>query len=352
VLGGVFVGSFFYLVAMQSPHGPKLPSTHPGDTLVASLLLTLPLLALRRSPLLTLRGMTVGLAWLVLCFSDRPHWPWPPSALVVYGVVAVLAARAIAPSRLPGVWVWTMAALWISGRGTPDGVLVTLGAAMALLLAVGASLRDRSAAREEAAAANARLDTETGRLAVLAERTRIARELHDVVAHHMTMISVQAEAAPLRTPDLPEPALRAFAVIEQAARQALVETRGIVGLLRGDASDEDEAETETETHGATESADTTGDIGPPERRPSPGLDQIPALVAAAEASGLRADLTMEADPRGIPTSTTLTAYRLIQEGLANAARHAPGAPITVEVIREGAALNVAVINTAPPGEAT
>jgi signal transduction histidine kinase len=233
-----------------------------------------------------------------------------------------------------------MAALWISGRGTPDGVLVALGAAMALLLVVGASLRDRRAAREEAAAANAQLDTETDRLAVLSERTRIARELHDVVAHHMTMISVQAAAAPLRTPGLPEPAVKAFGVIEQAARQALLETRGIVGLLRGDAPDPRDAPASA---GAMASSSVI------ERRPSPGLDQIPALVAAAEASGLPVHLTMSADPQGIPASTTLTAYRLIQEGLANAARHAPGAPIAATVIRDGAALHVAVINAAPPG---
>jgi signal transduction histidine kinase len=413
-----------WLRAQPAAVGPWHSIGNQGDAIVASVLLCLPLLALRRSPLLVLRALTVGLAWIVFCYSERPTFPWPPFALLVCGFVAVLAARGIAPSRLPSIWAWTMAALWISGRGATAGTFAALGITMGLLLLLGAALRDRTVARKELAQASAQRDAEAERLAVMAERARIARELHDVVAHHMAMISIQAQAAPLRTPGLPPAAEEAFAVIERAARQALVETRGIVGLLRGEDPDvdrpiedsrggsrgvTDDAEpsetgalapgvSRSSTPGRTddprkddagasgpndttklgsesnsaaggnadaaiggaqppdEGAPPNSWTGPPragtdasERQPTPGLEDIAGLVASARDSGLAVAFAIAAPPSGVPASTGLAAYRVVQEGLANAARHAPGAPVQVAVTSKDGALHVDVLNAAPAG---
>jgi signal transduction histidine kinase len=274
---------------------------------------------------------------------------------VVYAVVFALAARAIAPSQLPGLWVWTMAALWISGRGASAGVLVTMGAIAGVLALLGLALRDRTEAREELAATSAERDAASARSAVLAERTRIARELHDVVAHHMAMISIQAQAAPLRIPDLPPAAAQTFGLIEHAARQALAETRGIVGLLRGEELPADAAHAgpSAQDPEATQELAVAQDLAvapAAERLPAPTLDNIPELVEAARAGGLPVTLSLSGSTQSVPASTALTAYRMVQEGLANAAAHAPGAAVQVEVARTGEVLRVNVVN-GPPAEA-
>jgi signal transduction histidine kinase len=207
---------------------------------------------------------------------------------------------------------------------------------MVLLLLSGAALRQGSVARLEAAWASAERDAESDRLAVLAERARIARDLHDVVAHHMALISIQAQAAPVRDPDLSESSRRAFTLIEHAAREALSETRGIVGLLRGDSS-------------AAQSPDRPAELSGPDHSPAPGLSQIPALVDRARSSGMQVDLAMSGTDAPLPAATALTAYRMVQEALANAARHAPGTPVKVELSRQGAALNVDVVNASTQG---
>jgi signal transduction histidine kinase len=317
VLAGAFTLALVSLWSFFRLGQGEAANTHVFDAVFSSLLLSVPLLAVGRSPLFTVRVMAIGLAWIVFCSGERPSWPWPPSALVLYAVVLVLAARAAPASGLPSLWVWTVAALWISGRGASTAAFVSLAAAAVLLLALGAAMRDRTEARQELAAASAARDAEAEELAVLAERARIARELHDAVAHHMAMISIQAQAAPMRTPDLPPPALEAFALIERAAREALSETRGIVGLLRGD---------------------------PVEREPAPGLAGIRDLVDAAQANGVPVTLSMEPAPQPVPASTALAAYRMVQEGLANAVRHAPGALINVEVARQGGDLRIEITN--------
>ena len=138
---------------------------------------------------------------------------------------------------------------------------------------------------------------------MLEERARIAREMHDVVAHHMSMIAVRAETAPYRLTGLPEPAREELAVIAVAARAALSDMRRLLGALR--------------------SEDGTAPTAP-----QPGLAEVPALVETARAAGL--DVTFEWPDLGdVPETVGLAAYRILQEALANAARHAPDGPVTV-----------------------
>jgi signal transduction histidine kinase len=141
------------------------------------------------------------------------------------------------------------------------------------------------------------------------ERARIARELHDVVAHHISMIAVQAETARLTTPGMPAAGAQRLSEIGDTARAGLTEMRRLLGVLREDAE--------------AESAD---------RHPQPGLAQLPGLVdEARESSGARCRLIIAGAPVAADPGVGLAAYRIVQEALTNARRHAPGAAVDVEV---------------------
>jgi signal transduction histidine kinase len=137
----------------------------------------------------------------------------------------------------------------------------------------------------------------------LAERARIARELHDVVAHQMSMVAVQAETARLTTPGMPVEGQQRLAEIGDTAREALTEMRRLLGVLRSD--------------------------GGVELAPQPGLDRVDELVSAARAGGSSVRLTMSGARGALPPGVDLTAYRIVQEALSNARRHAPGADVEV-----------------------
>ncbi|HYK67764.1 MAG TPA: sensor histidine kinase [Streptosporangiaceae bacterium] len=162
---------------------------------------------------------------------------------------------------------------------------------------------------------------------VLAERARIARELHDVVAHHVSMMVVQAESARVGTPGLPPAGEASLTAIRDTGRQALAEMRRLVGMLRAEPG---------------ESAD---------RAPQPGLHDLDELVAAARAAGNDVQLRREGQPQPVPAGVDVTAYRIVQEALTNVRRHAPGAP--AEVLLRYADHTVQVkISDRGPGPAT
>ena len=147
-------------------------------------------------------------------------------------------------------------------------------------------------------------EQERGRRALLEERARIAREMHDVVAHHMSMIAVRAETAPYRLGELPESAREEMTSIATAARAALTDMRRLLGALRAEDGESPTA-------------------------PQPGLADVGNLVATARAAGVDVTLSMVGVP-DVPETVGLTAYRILQEALANAARHAPGSPVRIE----------------------
>jgi len=141
------------------------------------------------------------------------------------------------------------------------------------------------------------------------ERARIARELHDVVAHHISMIAVQAETARLTTPGMPAAGAQRLAEIGEVARAGLTEMRRLLGVLREDAQAQVAA-----------------------RHPQPGLEQLPGLVdEARDSSGAGCRLIISGPPVTVDPGVGLAAYRIVQEALTNARRHAPGAAVDVEV---------------------
>jgi signal transduction histidine kinase len=190
------------------------------------------------------------------------------------------------------------------------------------------SLRSRLLAQRELTAQTRRAEAEQDRRAVLEERARIARELHDVVAHHMSLIAVRAETAPYRLPGLPEPALGELGSLSELAREALADMRRLLGVLRQDQ--------------------------PAALAPQPQLADLPALVAASRQAGVPVELTLPAELGQVPAGVGVCAYRIIQESLSNASQHAPGAAVTVSVGQDAGALRLRVANSAVqplrPGE--
>ncbi|XVV02893.1 sensor histidine kinase [Actinosynnema sp. CA-248983] len=254
------------------------------------------------SPLGAWRLATAGLFLMRLLFTQEPailgdwQWCWYLPVLVAVGlryggrVVFVVA-------------VITTGAVYLVGTmGNLDYFPPTLlFLNLALLVAYAFGARGR---------AERRFHEERDAKAALVERARIAREMHDVVAHHMSMVAVRCETAPYRIAGLPEAGLKEFAELGDAARAAIVDMQSLLGVLR--------------------SADQQAD-----RAPQPGLADITAL--APQASVTDAD---------VPLAVGLTAYRVVQEALTNANRHAPGSSVSVVVSVVDHALEVFVRNTA------
>jgi signal transduction histidine kinase len=156
-----------------------------------------------------------------------------------------------------------------------------------------------------------------------AERRRIAREMHDVLAHRLSLLSVHAGALEFH-PDAPPAAVaEAAGVIRESARAALDELRGVIGVLR-----EDGGESLTQP-------------------PQPTLADIPALVEESRAAGMRVTARIELGEAALPAAAGRTAYRIVQEGLTNARKHAPGALVTLAVDAAGDGLRVEVRSLAP-----
>jgi signal transduction histidine kinase len=219
--------------------------------------------------------------------------------------------RAVAGLVLLVAGVWTGMALSVA-RGVDHyvgtdypyiGMLVLVPG----LLGIAFGARTRTLRAAEARARE--LDLER-REAVAAERARIARELHDVVAHSMSVMTVQAGAAEEMLKLDPARAVEPVRAVQEAGRQALVEMKRLVGVLRE--GDEE--------------------IG---LAPQPGLADVERLVGQVRDAGLRVELRVEGEPRSLPLGVDLSAYRVIQEALTNALKHAGGAPAVV-TIRYGA----------------
>ena len=190
-------------------------------------------------------------------------------------------------------------------------------------LVVGESLRRRRLAVAALDATQEAMAESVRAQAVMEERARIARELHDIVAHHLSVIAVESEAARLTSPELSPDAGGRLEAIASTAREALTETRRLLGVLRED----------------------TG--GEAERAPQPGLGELGELIEKAQATGTHIRLIHQGEIGPLPRSIDLAAYRIVQEALTNARRHAPGADVDVEVSRREKALHLRVRDYGP-----
>ncbi|MFC9791374.1 sensor histidine kinase [Streptomyces sp. NPDC127584] len=262
---------------------------------------------------------------LVLLVADGPRaelWPWTPPAVV--GYCALMIALGLRESRraLFGVWLATGAAGYLLETARPPGytsVHTLLVVLSGVLLLLTSAVRARGDAQRRLVEQETISEAERSRRTLLEERARIARELHDVVAHHMSVITVQADSAPYRIPGLPDAAREEFTSIASSARESLAEMRRLLSVLRSDG-------------------------GEGERAPQPGLDRVQQLVEATVRAGVPVELRLAADLGDVPQAVDLSAYRIVQEALANVVRHAPGASTKVSVRAAGGWLTVLVVN--------
>ncbi|MCL2091542.1 MAG: histidine kinase [Micrococcales bacterium] len=323
-LGGLVVAVHAEARAFSGVPGPA------PRLLLYALLTVAPLLLVARGPLHVWRLQMLGLVALGLTPAPAA-WPWSVTGLLCLLLALVFTAVAEDTDRLVGVAVWTLLALIWSGRNTPAISLAALVFAMASVLVIGSMQRIKDRTQRELSTTRAALDAESTDHAILAERTRIARELHDSVGHRMTMIAIQAEATRLRHQDLPADTVSALEAIQATAREALAETRGVVSLLRSDSP-------------------TGPNADEAERAPAPGIDRLDDLVTQARRGGMVLDYHRTGPVRPLPAATELAAFRIVQESLANAARHAAGAAVDITLDFSDTALTVSVVNTRPPRE--
>lgn len=256
--------------------------------------------------------------------TDAP-WPWTVTATIEFVALVLLVwARhgwraGLVAYVVPGIGISALAQLWITGPTIASYVVaLSVGAVAA---GVGALLRDRMRLGEALTEERRVSQSEQERRVVVEERQRIARELHDVVAHGLSLIQIQASSAPYRVPDAGPEAAAEFADIARAARGSLAEMRRLLGTLRGD-----------------------GEAA--ERAPQPEVTDIPGLVAEARRAGADVALSMP-DTASAPAAVGIAAYRIVQEAISNAVRHAPGASIHVVVDQLGGVLALDVTNDKP-----
>jgi signal transduction histidine kinase len=249
-----------------------------------------------------------AIAFYTVIDRRGPVWRWITIAAVVAGVTVSLTS--------PG------------DRSEPYEAIFQ---AMIFATAWAAGVLNRTkranleAAESRAERAVAELDRHATREAA-AERARIARELHDVVAHHVSLMAVQAEAAASLLPDKPAQARRSVEIIGDTARLALTELRRLLGVLRG----------------PSERLETA---------PSASLGEIGAVLDQVRGAGLPVDFEVVGTPGPLAPGVDLTAYRIVQEALTNTIRHAQAARAAVTLSYEPGYITVSVADSGPcPGE--
>jgi len=274
-----------------------------------------------------------GLVLCLLCLATTLPLAFrrPAVAAVAVSVAAVVSLTVLHLLTIAGVGAQLIAGYRL-GRSDAHVLAVVLGAPFLVLALVGSSASDvrvltvllaslvpasvvagivgraRGEAQEHTAARQAFAGTLLENTA-RGERARIARELHDVVAHHISLIAVQAETARLTTSGISADGAKRLLAIGDTAREALTEMRRLLGVLREDAH-----------------ADAT------ERRPQPGLRQLIELLdEARDASGAATRLIISGAPATLDPGVELATYRIVQEALTNSRRHAPGAAVDVEL---------------------
>ncbi|MGW4642824.1 sensor histidine kinase [Sphaerisporangium sp. NPDC004334] len=309
-LGGVLAAVSLLALVLRA-RAEHMPPPGPA-AVVLVLLITLPLAWRRRHPFWVNLGVGMGSA--VYGATPLPDLVTP---VPIGGVVALYSMAAWCENRR-----WSVAIGVLSGGAVMAVALAPATDSDALDLAFGVlslgsawvlgdSARIRRAYTAELEARTAWLARERdfeARRAVTAERARIARELHDVIAHHVSMMVVQAEAGPVAAERDGLAAGRAFDTISGIGRQALVEMRRLLGVLR----------------------EETGDGGP-SLAPQPGVAELPALVEQVRRTGLDATLRVEGDPVPLPAGVDLSAYRIVQEALTNVLKHAGHTRVRVRI---------------------
>ncbi|WP_097869684.1 sensor histidine kinase [Streptomyces sp. rh34] len=248
---------------------------------------------------------------------------WGPGAFAAQVVVMVVVAARTRPRTAAWMWLLTLLFGMLVEGGSPSTTapLATVSAFALLVVAVVQIRRD---AEREVTVQRTVTAVERDRRTLLEERTTIARELHDVVAHHMSVVAIQAEAAPYRVENPPPELEQAFVTIRENAVAALTELRRVLGVVRAEDYEAPDA-------------------------PQPTLAALDGLLDNVRETGLETEKVITGAVRELPQGVELSAYRIVQEALSNSLRHAPGASARVELGYVLGGLGLRVVNGPPRG---
>ncbi|MFI7424014.1 sensor histidine kinase [Nonomuraea sp. NPDC049684] len=255
--------------------------------------------------------------------TDPTAFPWTGSGVALQAGVLFLLALRVRPGvavKALAITTLTVAAVVVL-MPEANGAAVIALPVDAVAVAVGAGVRQLRTTRTRLEAQEELTAEERARRTLLEERSRIARELHDVVAHHMSVISIQAQVAPHLVDDPPQELRENLAGIRENAVGALTELRRVLGVLR--AHDQ------------------------PADAPQPTLDRLEELLANVRGAGVTLTAEIAGQARPLSPGVELSAYRIVQEALSNAMRHAPGAAVAVRLTYRPGALAIRVVNEPP-----
>ncbi|MFC3983929.1 sensor histidine kinase [Streptosporangium jomthongense] len=297
-------------------------------TMLAAVLATLPHVVRRRHPWAVVTLVSFG----ALCLLYTGVLPdYPPFGVVLSGALTLYTIARIVGPLVVGLVIGALTILLLAAVFLRNGrellsiatldrqavsplVVLFLGTVLLLFLA---HVRRSASTITEMRAGNLETLREQ---AAMAERARIAREMHDIVAHSVSKIAVQAETAPYTLDGLDERTLQEFAEIATSARTTLTEMRRLLGVLRADV------------------------VTAPETAPQPGLARLPELVGRHEGE---VDLDVIGEEVPLPQAVDVSAYRIIQEALTNVRVHAPGARVSIELAYRPALLALRITDNGP-----
>ncbi|GGW17932.1 two-component sensor histidine kinase [Streptomyces libani subsp. rufus] len=298
-----------------------------GGTVLCGLLALTPVLLTLVRPVGAFWVSFAATAATAVLGSSWGSWPWLPGSLVSHLLVLTIVAIRTRPRT--AAWMWLLTALygfWAesvlgSAHYDTDTAPMLVVSALALLVVTVGHVRRQ--AERQVTAQQTVTEHERSRRTLLEERTTIARELHDVVAHHMSVVAIQAEAAPYRVQNPPPELEKAFTTIRENAVAALTELRRVLGVVRAEDYEAPDA-------------------------PQPTLADLDGLLANVREAGLAVDKVVTGAVRELPQGVELSAYRITQEALSNTLRHAPGAAARVEIGYVLGGLGLRVVNGPPP----
>ena len=319
----VLAGVMAFLISLAANGGGDLAQFLTGVLALGTVVLTL------------LRP--VGAFWVSLAVTPvmslfandgGGDWPWRPGAFVTHLTVLTVVAMRTRPRT--AAWMWALTGvyglfaevLFGGGEYYTNTMPFLFVSALALLLVTVWHVRREAV--QKVTAQQTVTAHERSKRTLLEERTTIARELHDVVAHHMSVVAIQAEAAPYRVENPPPELEYAFKVIRENAVVALSELRRVLGVVRAEDYEAPDA-------------------------PQPRLADLNRLLENVRDAGLRVESTVTGAVRKLPQGVELSAYRIVQEALSNSLRHAPGAAARVEVSHVLGGLGLRIVNGPPTG---
>jgi signal transduction histidine kinase len=306
----IIFGTLFHGVALA-----RLPVTgwHARDWLppLLAVCLSIPVAIRRREPVLAFAVILAACAWVLVLRGEITRGPFLPLALVLYLVAATRGRRAALTALAAALALLTVQGVILSLTGRGAGNAVGVGLVLIICWMIGYSVRQRRSYV-------ARLQQQAMDNAITVERLRIARELHDVVAHSMTVVAVQAGFGEYVFDRQPAEARAALAAIQTVTSEALADMQRMLGALR-QAGGGMAGEVPGPAAGAAAPPVQAPAAAP--LAPAPGLSDLDRLVAGTAGAGIRVEVLRTGPARAIPAGIDLSAFRIVQEALTNVVKH-------------------------------